>query len=39
MVAYHLAANPSSRLFHGRLFFLGGTASLEEPARASGKEI
>ena len=32
MVAYHLAANPGSRLFQGRLFFLGGTAALEEPA-------
>jgi len=32
MVAHHLAANPGSRLFHGRLFFLGGTAALEEPA-------
>ncbi len=32
MVAYHLAARPESRLFHGRLFFLGGTANLEEPA-------
>ena len=32
MVAFHLAANPGSRLFQGRLFFLGGTANLEEPA-------
>ena len=32
MVAFHLAARPSSRLFRGRLFFLGGTADLEEPA-------
>ena len=32
MVAYHMAARPDSRLFHGRLFFLGGTADLEEPA-------
>ena len=32
MVAYHLAGRPDSCLFHGRLFFLGGTASLEEPA-------
>ena len=32
MVAYHLAARPDSRLFHGRLFFLGGTANLEQPA-------
>jgi hypothetical protein len=32
MVAAHLAARPDSRLFHGRLFFLGGTAALEEPA-------
>jgi hypothetical protein len=33
MLAGHLVARPSSRLFHGRLFFLGGTANLEEPAR------
>ena len=32
MVAYHLAARPGSRLFHGRLFFLGGTTALEQPA-------
>jgi hypothetical protein len=32
MVAAHLAARPDSRLFHGRLFFLGGTTALEEPA-------
>ena len=32
MVAHHLAANPGSRLFRGKLFFLGGTAALEEPA-------
>src|SRR3954453_9405822 len=32
MVAYHLAARPDSRLFHGRLFFLGGSSDLERPA-------
>ena len=32
MVAYHLAARPDSRLFHGRLFFLGGSSDLEQPA-------
>src|SRR5262249_33267889 len=32
MVAAHLQARPGSRLFHGRLFFLGGTTALEEPA-------
>ena len=32
MLAFHLAARPESRLFHGRLFFLGGTTALEEPA-------
>jgi hypothetical protein len=32
MVAFHLASRPDSRLFHGRLFFLGGTAALEQPA-------
>ena len=29
MVAFHLAARPDSRLFHGRLFFLGGSTDLE----------
>src|SRR4051794_28557694 len=32
MVAYHMAARPGSKLFRGRLFFLGGTADLEQPA-------
>ncbi len=32
MVAFHMVARPDSRLFHGRLFFLGGTANLEQPA-------
>ncbi len=32
MVAYHQAARPSSRLFQGRLFFLGGSTELECPA-------
>ena len=32
MVAYHLASRPDSRLFHGRLFFLGGSSDLERPA-------
>jgi hypothetical protein len=32
MVAYHMAARPDSRLFFGRLFFLGGSTSLERPA-------
>jgi len=32
MVAYHMAARPDSRLFHGRLFFLGGSSDLERPA-------
>ena len=31
MVAYHLAARPDSRLFHGKIFFLGGSTSLEAP--------
>jgi hypothetical protein len=31
MVAYHLAARPDSRLFQGRLFFLGGSSDLERP--------
>src|SRR4051794_19654454 len=32
MVAYHLASRPDSRLFHGRMFFLGGSTDLERPA-------
>jgi hypothetical protein len=32
MVAYHLAHVPESRLFHGRIFFLGGSSDLEPPA-------
>src|SRR5262249_10038630 len=32
MVAYHMAARPDSRLFHGRIFFLGGSSDLERPA-------
>jgi hypothetical protein len=28
MVAYHYAAHPDSRLFQGRMFFLGGSAGL-----------
>ncbi len=32
LVAYDLAANPGARLFRGRMFFLGGSTDLEEPA-------
>ncbi|MDR3635269.1 MAG: GH3 auxin-responsive promoter family protein [Isosphaeraceae bacterium] len=32
MVACHLASRPDSRLFRGRLFFLGGSSDLERPA-------
>ena len=32
MVAHHLVHRPDSRLFHGRMFFLGGSTALEEPA-------
>jgi hypothetical protein len=32
MLAYHMAATPSSRIFHGRIFFLGGSCDLERPA-------
>jgi hypothetical protein len=32
MLAYYLAARPDSRLFLGRLFFLGGSSDLETPA-------
>jgi hypothetical protein len=33
MVAYHLASRADSRLFRGRLFFLGGSTDLERPVR------
>jgi hypothetical protein len=32
MVAAHQASRPDSRLFHGRMFFLGGSSDLERPA-------
>ncbi|MFO0960401.1 MAG: GH3 auxin-responsive promoter family protein [Isosphaeraceae bacterium] len=32
MVAAYLRERPQSRLFHGRMFFLGGSTALEEPA-------
>jgi hypothetical protein len=32
MIAYHLANRPNSRLFGGRVFFLGGSSALEEVA-------
>lgn len=32
MVASYMAAHPESRLFHGKLFFLGGSTELERPA-------
>ncbi len=32
MVAYHLAARPESKLFRGKIFFLGGSTDLERPA-------
>lgn len=32
MLAYHLTQVPESRLFHGRIFFLGGSSDLEQPA-------
>ncbi|MGE3819856.1 MAG: GH3 auxin-responsive promoter family protein [Isosphaeraceae bacterium] len=32
MVAYHVRARPDSRLFQGRMFFLGGSSDLERPA-------
>ncbi len=32
MVAYHMDSRSDSRLFHGRLFFLGGSSELERPA-------
>lgn len=32
LMSYHMKAYPHSRLFHGRLFFLGGSSGLERPA-------
>jgi len=32
MVAYHLASRPRSKIFRGKIFFLGGSTSLESPA-------
>ncbi|MHC5538237.1 lyso-ornithine lipid synthetase OlsH [Singulisphaera rosea] len=32
MVAHHMATRGDSRLFHGRVFFLGGSSDLERPA-------
>lgn len=32
VTAAHMTARPGSRLFEGRVFFLGGTTKLEEPA-------
>ena len=37
MIAAFLRARPSSRLFHGKLFFLGGASNLETPARGVGQ--
>lgn len=31
-LAFYLREHPKSRLFHGRLFFLGGSTNLNEPA-------
>jgi hypothetical protein len=37
MLAAYLAGHPDSRLFHGRLFFLGGATDLETPAPGVGQ--
>ena len=37
MVAYHCASHPDSRLFRGRMFFLGGSADLDRSPRASAR--
>ncbi len=31
MISRHVVARPDSRLFHGKLFFLGGSTDLEKP--------
>ena len=33
MVAFHLASRPGSKLFRGKIFFLGGSTDLESPAK------
>lgn len=37
MVAYHLAEQPGSRLFRGKLFMLGGSTDLEYPDPSVGQ--
>jgi len=37
MVAADLRARPGARVFHGRIFFLGGSTDLEEPAPGVGQ--
>lgn len=37
MVAYHYQARPDSRLFQGKMFFLGGSSDLERPAEGVGQ--
>jgi GH3 auxin-responsive promoter len=37
MIAAYLRARPRSRLFHGKLFFLGGSSTLEAPAPGVGQ--
>ncbi len=37
MIAVYLRERPRSRLFHGRLFFLGGASDLENPAPGVGQ--
>lgn len=32
MLAYHLATHPGARLFMGKVFFLGGSTALDQPA-------
>src|SRR5439155_10839096 len=37
MIATFLKERPASRLFHGKLFFLGGATNLETPAPGVGQ--
>jgi hypothetical protein len=37
MIAAYLMSRPDSRLFHGKLFFLGGATDLEAPAPGVGQ--
>ena len=37
MIAHHMRQRPDSKLFHGKLFFLGGSTALDRPAPRVGQ--